>query len=705
MASFGGASSLGAVQVDVLLNTGQLQSQLTATEGTLKGASASMASSMAKNWTTSLGQVSAGFSKLKGVAMGLFGGGALFAGLDMLAQKTVDYGLSVEKLGATFGTTTNDAAEFKAIVEATGASADMMARVLVRLEGSFTKLGASTSSSAANLKSYGLSQDMLSVKTKGLVGVMNNLADAYQNAADKQAFIASVIGPRGMAVANAIAQWTTLRTAVEKMGIVWSDVVPSQENIQKFELMQLVFKNVALTIGNELLPFITSLGMNLANFLKDVSGGRNIISAFWDNFVSKTHGATKAILLFGAALTGAKIATAAWSITTGLVGLAKVMGTFASGALATTGIVALGPALLSVAAGLVVWKTGMDRVNESDQKFAAGLSLILGPIAPWIVKLTEGASVTEKLASATGSLLAVQAGAPSVLDRMITGVQGVTNASNLATGASISLGGALAPTKHQMDALYQSSVTLANSLLGIYGAMQNAASSAQALAAAQRKVNQMQAAGKTHSAAYRQAVADATSATFAAIQGQAGLTQALQDYENGTGSAIAKQKQAIAQLKLWAAGAGASASQTRAMVSALKEEIAKYEALNALPDINKNVTVHFSTTGNPSPILPGVVPRIAAGGIIQGASGFITRRPTMLVGEGSYATPFGRGSEAILPLTDATLARLGNAIAKAGGSSRPNVDSRSVTVNVAGLVQKPEDIVRQVEYAWKTRGW
>lgn len=55
--------------------------------------------------------------------------------------------------------------------------------------------------------------------------------------------------------------------------------------------------------------------------------------------------------------------------------------------------------------------------------------------------------------------------------------------------------------------------------------------------------------------------------------------------------------------------------------------------------------------------------RLAEGGLIRGASGFVTRGPTYLVGEGTYSTRFGRGSEAVLPLTDDTLGRLGAAIA------------------------------------------
>lgn len=62
---------------------------------------------------------------------------------------------------------------------------------------------------------------------------------------------------------------------------------------------------------------------------------------------------------------------------------------------------------------------------------------------------------------------------------------------------------------------------------------------------------------------------------------------------------------------------------------------------------------------------------VASGGIIHGASGFITQEPTFLVGESDRPTAFGRGAEAVIPLDDVTLKRLAAAISGQGGSSRP----------------------------------
>ena len=80
----------------------------------------------------------------------------------------------------------------------------------------------------------------------------------------------------------------------------------------------------------------------------------------------------------------------------------------------------------------------------------------------------------------------------------------------------------------------------------------------------------------------------------------------------------------------------------------------------------------------------GVVPA-AKGAVTRAARGMVTQRPMVLVGEGRYKTPFGSGSEAVLPLNDAVLSRLGNAMANAmGRSGQGRGGGLNVTVNVNG---------------------
>jgi hypothetical protein len=74
-----------------------------------------------------------------------------------------------------------------------------------------------------------------------------------------------------------------------------------------------------------------------------------------------------------------------------------------------------------------------------------------------------------------------------------------------------------------------------------------------------------------------------------------------------------------------------------------------------------HVTTVFSREGGP---FPDDVDGQAAGAVIGAQRGGITRRP-ILVGEGRGHTSFGKGAEAILPLDDHTVGRLGSSIARA----------------------------------------
>lgn len=275
--------------------------------------------------SSAMGNISGGLSKLKGVAMGLLGGGAIFAGLDMLAKKSVTYGQAVERIVATFGASKADATEFKAIVDATGGSADMVAKVLVRLDAQFTKLNASSGAGAANLMSYGLNADTLSVKAHGLVGVMDNLATAYANAADKQAFIASTLGPRGMNMAPVLDQWNQLRKGVEALGLDWAKVAPSKKQMMGFEVMQVGLQAIEVQIGTMVIPIVTKLGTALHGFIEDMTKGVNPLKAFWDNLIAGVGGFTGMLIKMFALIMGAKILSAVSLIGKGLFGLVKIL--------------------------------------------------------------------------------------------------------------------------------------------------------------------------------------------------------------------------------------------------------------------------------------------------------------------------------------------------------------------------------------------
>jgi hypothetical protein len=96
-----------------------------------------------------------------------------------------------------------------------------------------------------------------------------------------------------------------------------------------------------------------------------------------------------------------------------------------------------------------------------------------------------------------------------------------------------------------------------------------------------------------------------------------------------------------------------------------------------------NLTFQRYTKGQ---LAEGGMFHAADGAVMRAASGMVTQRPQVLVGEGRYKTPFGTGSEAVLPLNDAVLSRLGNAMANAmGRSGQGRGNGLQVTVNVNGV--------------------
>lgn len=92
--------------------------------------------------------------------------------------------------------------------------------------------------------------------------------------------------------------------------------------------------------------------------------------------------------------------------------------------------------------------------------------------------------------------------------------------------------------------------------------------------------------------------------------------------------------------------------------------------------------------------------RNAAGGIVAGQSGFITQGPVLLVGEGRYRTFAGRGAEAVIPLDERGIAILAEALTRAMGRG-----GRQVIVQIAGKVERPEDIHREMLWFERSRGW
>jgi len=179
----------------------------------------------------------------------------------------------------------------------------------------------------------------------------------------------------------------------------------------------------------------------------------------------------------------------------------------------------------------------------------------------------------------------------------------------------------------------------------------------------------------------------AQAATEGIIKAHQGATKAA-EYQ-----AKADKLAALAN-KMLAEGMSKSSAGYKTAASAAAYYAAKAKglatALNSIPNAIK-VTVDMVGQG-----ANWAANQMATGGIRAAANGMIARSPT-LIGEGRYHTPMGQGAEAVLPLTDAVLGRLGSHIARAsgGGGGGPRT-----VIHVHGdIYGKPRDFAEAVDRA------
>jgi len=120
-----------------------------------------------------------------------------------------------------------------------------------------------------------------------------------------------------------------------------------------------------------------------------------------------------------------------------------------------------------------------------------------------------------------------------------------------------------------------------------------------------------------------------------------------------------------------------------------------YDWVQAMPAASLTINARlYRTDWAEGWIPPPQGKNTAMGGIVTGP---------VLTGEGAYSTFAGRGAEAVIPLDGRGLGILAEALARAGARQRGG--NRTVVVNVAGKVERPEDIKRELMWWEKTRGW
>jgi hypothetical protein len=186
----------------------------------------------------------------------------------------------------------------------------------------------------------------------------------------------------------------------------------------------------------------------------------------------------------------------------------------------------------------------------------------------------------------------------------------------------------------------------------------------------------------------KQGTDEYTDAELNLLESQQSLLASFADYRDElrqTGSSQAEVKQKLIEM-------GRQVGLTKDEVQRLIDKLGGYaHALDRLPKSKTiTITTNYVQTGvGPAGFKP--LPN-ATGGIVRAAHGLIARGPVILAGEGSYATPFGQGAEAVLPLDSRGIGILAKALGMAlerSGGGIVTLDARSVQAIADALRHAP----------------
>lgn len=255
--------------------------------------------------------------------------------------------------------------------------------------------------------------------------------------------------------------------------------------------------------------------------------------------------------------------------------------------------------------------------------------------------------------------------------------------------------------------LLAAELALTGGFVGIAAAVDGAADSERTLTEARRELAKLTKEGKKGTDEYRAAQEAVDDAARNSLQSQVSLAGAVQKYAEEVEKGEISQKDAIARVREFGEKAGLSAGEISTLVGQVKSAIREYgkvpqaietqvrlnnsEALRRLNDLQgkyrsiKNEIEGTITIGvKPGPLdgrnlHPGP---LALGGIIAGQAGFITKGPTMLVGESRKMTFAGKGAEAVIPFDNRGIGILAKALEKAGSGGGESVTNLYLNVQV-----------------------
>jgi hypothetical protein len=316
------------------------------------------------------------------------------------------------------------------------------------------------------------------------------------------------------------------------------------------------------------------------------------------------------------------------------------------------------------------YRTELDSTANTNLKLHGEVAAALASVADMNIELTKGEDAAFRDALAKGDLGAA-------LD-ILKGKLGI------ATGLEEDLAHAHRDSAKAAREERAAELQLAGGLLGLMSSMASVRDAQAALTELRRK-------GKQGTEEYRDA-------ERTALESQQSMIASFVQYKEELQGSNTSQAEVERQLFAMGRQFGISKSEVRKLI----DELGIYaDQLRNLPE---KKTTHVVTVFKSVHIGgdAGNDPRqVATGGIVRAARGLIARGPTLLVGEGSYQTPFGKGAEAVIPLDSrgvGILAKaLGMALETSGGKGDVHVhihgnvfprDGREFGEDVVGVLRR-----------------
>jgi hypothetical protein len=230
-------------------------------------------------------------------------------------------------------------------------------------------------------------------------------------------------------------------------------------------------------------------------------------------------------------------------------------------------------------------------------------------------------------------------------------------------------------------------LSLVGGFLGIQGAAFSARDAELELAKARQRVIRLTNNGKKGTKEYSEAMRGLRDAELNAVESQVGLASAVADYIDEQKTGKTSQREITQQVREFARMAGLGKDATDRLIDSVRNLSDRYghtridvdadtsRARRNIDDLKRDLRNIPDETVYINAVRAGVNPQaarahLAAGAIIAGASGFVTKGPTYLVGESARQTFAGRGAEAVIPLDQRGIAILGEAVRQGMAASR-----------------------------------